>query len=58
MRKWVMESRPAHRLSQNASTVAARYSRLDDFAALRSRLDPRGAFRNAWLDRHVLGTDR
>jgi alditol oxidase len=27
------------------------YERLGDFAALRTRLDPRGAFRNAWLDR-------
>jgi xylitol oxidase len=26
-------------------------SRLADFAALRDRLDPRGAFRNPWLDR-------
>jgi sulfite reductase beta subunit-like hemoprotein len=29
--------------------------RLGDFAALAARLDPRGAFRNAWLERHVLG---
>ena len=27
------------------------YERMADFAALRSRLDPRGAFRNPWLDR-------
>ena len=26
-----------------------------DFRALAARLDPRGAFRNAWLERHVLG---
>jgi alditol oxidase len=31
------------------------YERLPDFAALAERLDPRGAFRNAWLERHVLG---
>jgi alditol oxidase len=31
------------------------YARLPDFAALAERLDPRGAFRNAWLERHVLG---
>jgi xylitol oxidase len=33
---------------------APRYERLADFAALAERLDPRGAFRNAWLERHVL----
>jgi xylitol oxidase len=27
-----------------------RYDRLGDFAALAERLDPRGAFRNAWTD--------
>ena len=32
-----------------------RYERLDDFRSLAERLDPRGAFRNPWLDRHVLG---
>jgi alditol oxidase len=30
------------------------YERRDDFAALAGRLDPRGAFRNAWLERAVL----
>ena len=30
--------------------LAARYPRLGDFAALAARLDPRGAFRNAWLE--------
>jgi hypothetical protein len=34
---------------------AALYERLPDFAALADRLDPRGAFRNAWLATHVLG---
>ena len=32
----------------------SRYPRLPDFAALAARLDPRGAFRNAWLDELVL----
>jgi alditol oxidase len=31
------------------------YKRRADFIALRERLDPRGAFRNEWLERHVLG---
>jgi alditol oxidase len=39
----------------DAKAIAARYERLDDFARLARRLDPRGAFRNAWLERHVLG---
>jgi xylitol oxidase len=38
-----------------AATMADRYERLPDFAALTQRLDPRGAFRNDWLERHVLG---
>jgi xylitol oxidase len=38
-----------------AETVAPLYVRAGDFAALAGRLDPRGAFRNAWLERHVLG---
>jgi alditol oxidase len=37
-----------------AATLADRYERLADFARLAERLDPRGAFRNAWLERHVL----
>ena len=39
----------------DAEQVARRYERLPAFIGLRQRLDPRGAFRNAWLDRHVLG---
>jgi xylitol oxidase len=39
----------------DAAAIAPLYERLDDFAALRRRLDPRGAFRNAWLDRRLLG---
>ncbi len=35
--------------------TAPPYGRQGDFIALIERLDPRGAFRNAWLERHVLG---
>jgi alditol oxidase len=42
----------------DAAAVAARYERLPDFARLAQRLDPRGAFRNEWLERHVLGEAR
>jgi alditol oxidase len=38
-----------------AATIADRYERLPDFARLAEHLDPRGAFRNDWLERHVLG---
>jgi xylitol oxidase len=38
-----------------SAAVAARYERLEDFRRLAAELDPRGAFRNAWLERHVLG---
>jgi alditol oxidase len=41
----------------DAATLAPRYERLGDFAALAGRLDPRGAFRNDWLAAHVLGND-
>jgi alditol oxidase len=34
---------------------APRYERVADFARLAERLDPRGAFRNAWLEARVLG---
>jgi xylitol oxidase len=37
-----------------AATIAPRYERLPDFLRLADRHDPRGAFRNPWLDR-VLG---
>jgi alditol oxidase len=39
----------------DATTLAARYERLPDFARLVETLDPRGAFRNAWLEARVLG---
>jgi xylitol oxidase len=38
-----------------AGQIAELYERLPDFRALAERLDARGAFRNAWLERHVLG---
>jgi xylitol oxidase len=38
-----------------ADAIAERYDRHADFAALTARLDPRGVFRNDWLERHVLG---
>jgi L-gulono-1,4-lactone dehydrogenase len=39
---------------QRAETLASRYPRWDDFAALRARLDPEGRFTNPYLER-VLG---
>ena len=41
-----------------ATTNAPLYPRHADFARLVDRLDPRQAFRNAWLERHVLGPHR
>jgi xylitol oxidase len=38
-----------------AETISQLYERLPDFAALVQRIDPRGAFRNDWLERRVLG---
>jgi alditol oxidase len=40
----------------DAATLAPRYDRHADFVDLVERLDPRGAFRNAWLETHVLGS--
>lgn len=40
----------------DATTIAAHFERLPDFARLVKTLDPRGAFRNAWLEARVLGT--
>jgi alditol oxidase len=39
----------------DAAAVAPLYPRLPDFARLVDRLDPRGAFTNAWLRTRVLG---
>jgi xylitol oxidase len=41
----------------DAAAIGPLYECRGDFAALVSRLDPRGAFRNDWLERHVLGTE-
>jgi xylitol oxidase len=41
----------------DAKTIGPMYERLGDFAVLLDRLDPRGAFRNEWLESRVLGTD-
>jgi xylitol oxidase len=41
-----------------AATIGPSYPRLADFARLVDRLDPRHAFGNAWLGRHVLGSER
>jgi xylitol oxidase len=38
-----------------AAAIVPLYPRHADFARLVERLDPRGAFRNDWLERHVLG---
>jgi len=38
-----------------AEQIAPLYERYADFVDLVQRLDPRGAFRNDWFERHVLG---
>jgi alditol oxidase len=38
-----------------AADLAPLYERLPDFVALMERFDPRGAFRNPWLEARVLG---
>jgi hypothetical protein len=37
--------------------IAPLYERLDDFRRLMERLDARGAFRNAWLERAGVASD-
>jgi alditol oxidase len=39
----------------DAAAIARLYPRHADFVAVVERLDPRGAFRNPWLETHVLG---
>ncbi|QXG76218.1 FAD-binding protein [Modestobacter sp. L9-4] len=39
----------------DAATLAPRYDHHGDFVSLVQRMDPRGAFRTAWLERNVLG---
>lgn len=52
----VFEPRPhwGKMFDVTAGVIVPRYERMDDFRALARRLDPRGAFRNAYLER-VLG---
>jgi alditol oxidase len=40
-----------------AESIAPLYERHAEFVALLGRLDPRGAFRNRWLETRVLGAD-
>jgi xylitol oxidase len=40
----------------DATAIAPLYARLPDFARLVERLDPRGAFRNEWLESRILRT--
>ncbi len=40
----------------DAATIAPLYEKHSDFVRLVERLDPRGAFRNSWLDTRVLGS--
>ena len=53
---WAHDGRPhwgkLHR--RTAPELRQRYEQLDDFIALRDRLDPEGRFANSYLDR-VLG---
>jgi xylitol oxidase len=51
------EARPhwGKMFAAEAKTIAPLYPRLPDFVRLTERLDPRGAFRNAWLEARVLG---
>jgi xylitol oxidase len=37
----------------DATAIGGLYERVGDFTSLLDRIDPRGAFRNAWLERHV-----
>jgi xylitol oxidase len=39
----------------DAAAIAPLYERLPDFVRLTERLDPRGAFRNSWLEARLLG---
>ena len=39
----------------DAAAIAPLYQRRPDFIGLLERLDPRGAFRNSWLKKHVVG---
>jgi xylitol oxidase len=41
----------------DGAAIAALYERHGDFVRLVERMDPRGAFRNRWLETRVLGVD-
>ena len=51
-RLWPLDARPhwGKLWAAPMASVAARYDRLGDFAALVRRYDPTGTFTNAWLD--------
>ncbi|HEX5851433.1 MAG TPA: D-arabinono-1,4-lactone oxidase [Rubrobacter sp.] len=51
------EARPhwGKMFAAEAEAIAPLYPRLPDFVRLMERLDPRGAFRNPWLEARVLG---
>jgi xylitol oxidase len=40
----------------DAAVIAGLYERLPDFIRLMERLDPRGAFRNTWLNTRLLAS--
>ena len=42
----------------DAAVITGLYERLPDFIRLMERLDPRGAFRNAWLNTRLLAAPR
>jgi xylitol oxidase len=52
-----LEARPhwGKLFDADAAEIAPLYERMPDFIRLAERLDPRGAFRNAWLRANVLG---
>ena len=43
-----------HSPDADGAQIAPVYERLPDILSLLARLDQRGAFRNAWLERHRL----
>ena len=48
-----LDARP-HWGKVSLAPAGGKYPRVEDFAALAERLDPRGAFRNPWFERQVL----
>ncbi len=41
--------------SLSPEKVRAGYARMDDFRGLAAKLDPGGKFRNAFVDKYILG---